>query len=115
MQAHPIPAGESAHAALPLRPLAALEPDGRITVYVGASYQRLPRAAAWTYLEQLAAALDVPALPPFYRFCAWVSGLRQLPGRDAVVEKFGVSRASAYRWISLERARREEATCFSDK
>ena len=115
MHAQAMTAGEPAKAALPLRPLAALEPDGRIMVYVGASYQRLPRAAAWTYLEQLAAALDVPPLPPFWRFCAWVAGLRQLPARDLVIERFSVSRATALRWLKNERERREEEACSNDK
>jgi len=115
MQPHASPPTDPRKPAMPLRPLAARENNGRITVYVGASYQQLQPAAAWALLGQLATALDVPGWPPIYRFLAWVSGLHQLPDREAVMQKFHVSYATAYRWISLERARREEAACSSDK
>jgi len=115
MQAHASPPTDPHKPALPLRPLAALDDDGRVTVYVGASYQRLQPAAAWALLDQLAHALEVPGWPSLYRFRTWVAGFRQLPERDAVRQKFGVSRATALRWLKNERERREEATCSSGK
>lgn len=101
-----------AKAAPRFRPIAERGEDGRIAVYVGASYQLLPPPAAWALLGQLAEALNVPGWPPVYRFLAWVSGLRQLPERDVVMAKFHVSYPSAYRWISMERERRRDAGYF---
>ncbi|NMW25426.1 hypothetical protein HFP05_14000 [Rhodanobacter denitrificans] len=43
-----------------LRPLASKHENGRIAVYVGATYSYLPRESALSLFTQLAAALDIP-------------------------------------------------------
>lgn len=97
------------NAAATFRPLADRLPDGRIAVYVGATYNYLPQADGLQMFVQLADALDVP-IPALVRFRQWVAGLRILPERDAVSRRFHVSRATAYRWLAAERRARSRIT-----
>lgn len=90
------------------RPLASRHRPDRISVYIGAQYNDLPRDAALRLLVELSEALNV-TLPAQQRFHAWAAGLRMLPTVDDVAERFSVSRATAYRWLTAERLERRKA------
>ncbi len=89
------------------RPIAERHKPDRVTVYVGAHYSELPLTPALSLFVQLGDALDVP-VPSHLRFQAWVGDLRTLPQPSEVMELFGVARATAHRWIAVERVKRSK-------
>lgn len=91
------------------RPLADRLPNGRIAVYVGATYSQLAGAEALQMFVQLADAMDLE-IPAQIRFRHWLSGYRVEPAISAVRNHFNVSRATAHRWLAAARAARSRST-----
>jgi hypothetical protein len=91
------------------RPVAEALPNGLVAVYCGGHYNDLPRHAAIDLMRQLGEALGL-ASTHHLEFLSWAAQLHALPTRDQVMERFGVSRAMAYRLIAAERTRRQSCT-----
>lgn len=96
------------NAAAPVRPTASRLDDGQYAIYIATSTHFLDRSATLRLFAELGEVLDIPT-PECLRFREWVAGLHFLPSLEQVLERFNVSRATAYRWLAAERAQRERA------